>query len=252
MSKFNKGKIPFFEFLYLSDYQNPNLSQFKNIYTERDRCFIVATGPSLRLEDLETLHNHNEITFSVNRVYKAFPLILWRPTYYFVSDPEMLLLYEQDVLNIDVKYKFLSDQYPPFWNRNLGKKGLYRYHSRPEYEKLDEEIFSEDITLGMYSSMTVVYLALQTAIYMGFKKIYIIGSDCEYHKNDGTDDKSHFIEGYAKKEIATKPYVLELEQIFKSYRSAKNYADNHGIKIYNATRGGKLEIFERVNFDSLF
>ena len=26
----------------------------------------------------------------------------------------------------------------------------------------------------------------------------------------------------------------------------------HGLKIYNATRGGKLEIFERINFDDLF
>ncbi len=33
--------------------------------------------------------------------------------------------------------------------------------------------------------------------------------------------------------------------------AAKNYADSHGIKILNATRGGKLEVFERVNFDEI-
>ena len=27
---------------------------------------------------------------------------------------------------------------------------------------------------------------------------------------------------------------------------------SNGIKIYNATRGGALEVFERVDFDSLF
>ncbi len=37
-----------------------------------------------------------------------------------------------------------------------------------------------------------------------------------------------------------------------AYTEAKRYADTHGIKIYNATRGGKLEVFERVDFDSLF
>ena len=36
------------------------------------------------------------------------------------------------------------------------------------------------------------------------------------------------------------------------YQKAKQYADAHGIKIYNATRGGKLEVFPRVDFDSLF
>ena len=29
------------------------------------------------------------------------------------------------------------------------------------------------------------------------------------------------------------------------------YAEHHNIKIYNATRGGHLEVFERVNFDDV-
>ena len=42
------------------------------------------------------------------------------------------------------------------------------------------------------------------------------------------------------------------KQNLLAYQSAKKYADAHGIKIYNATRGGNLEVFERVDFDSLF
>ena len=38
----------------------------------------------------------------------------------------------------------------------------------------------------------------------------------------------------------------------EGYMCAKEYAERHEIKIYNATRGGKLEVFERVDFDSLF
>ena len=37
-----------------------------------------------------------------------------------------------------------------------------------------------------------------------------------------------------------------------AFEEAKKYSDKHSIKILNATRGGKLEVFERVNFDSLF
>ena len=37
-----------------------------------------------------------------------------------------------------------------------------------------------------------------------------------------------------------------------AYECARKYADMHGIKIYNATRGGNLNVFERVCFDSLF
>ena len=37
-----------------------------------------------------------------------------------------------------------------------------------------------------------------------------------------------------------------------AYRKAKKYADAHGVKILNASRGGMLEEFERVNFDDIF
>lgn len=40
--------------------------------------------------------------------------------------------------------------------------------------------------------------------------------------------------------------------VFEAHQSIKYYAETHGIKIYNATRGGMLEIFERVEFDKLF
>ncbi len=46
--------------------------------------------------------------------------------------------------------------------------------------------------------------------------------------------------------------MADVDMHLEGYKSAGNYADIHGIKIYNATRGGKLEVFERVNFDSLF
>lgn len=41
------------------------------------------------------------------------------------------------------------------------------------------------------------------------------------------------------------------ERSVDDFEAAKRYADSHGIKIYNATRGGNLEVFERVDFDSL-
>lgn len=43
-----------------------------------------------------------------------------------------------------------------------------------------------------------------------------------------------------------------VDQVTLAYQSAKQYANQHDFKIYNATRGGKLEIFERVDFNDLF
>ena len=46
--------------------------------------------------------------------------------------------------------------------------------------------------------------------------------------------------------------VFPLDLATEAFIEARHYADEHGIKILNATRGGKLEVFEKVNFDSLF
>ena len=35
------------------------------------------------------------------------------------------------------------------------------------------------------------------------------------------------------------------------YRLLKQYADKHGIHIYNATRGGNLEVFPRVTLEDV-
>ena len=41
--------------------------------------------------------------------------------------------------------------------------------------------------------------------------------------------------------------------MLQGYQAARRYADQHAaFKIYNATRGGCLEVFDRVDFDTLF
>ena len=41
------------------------------------------------------------------------------------------------------------------------------------------------------------------------------------------------------------------ERLTVSYSAAKRYADSHGVKIFNATRGGCLELFTRVDLDAV-
>ena len=42
-----------------------------------------------------------------------------------------------------------------------------------------------------------------------------------------------------------------LERSTTAYRCARGWADRHGIRIRNATRGGHLEVFERADLDEL-
>jgi hypothetical protein len=92
---------------------------------------------------------------------------------------------------------------------------------------------------------------IQFAAYMGFKEIYLIGVDCNYSKDNSTIsadsyfDKRLFNSGrqYAAPEVDTN---------MLAFARAKEVCDKEGIHIYNATRGGKLEIFPRIDLDTLF
>ena len=46
--------------------------------------------------------------------------------------------------------------------------------------------------------------------------------------------------------------IPQIELTTMSFGAVKKYADAHGIRVFNATRGGKLDVFDRVDFDSLF
>ena len=104
--------------------------------------------------------------------------------------------------------------------------------------------FSSNFAQKSYLGATVAFACLQLAVYMGFTEIYLLGIDCSYLKNSSGN---YFYTQDTKdsQEHGTDYMVL-------AYQSAKEYADTHGIKILNATRGGELEVFKRADFDTLF
>lgn len=228
----------------IDDYYNPRLEKFKGIHSKQ-RCFIVATGPSLRMNDLDVLKKNMEICISMNRIYKAFEYTEWRPEYYVAEDKEMCSNYKNEMLSLDVKCKFLSDSFLDIWKDN-SDPSFYKYHSclslfLPQLPKL-----SENIARKIYWSGIVTYVCLQLAIYMGFKEIYLLGVDFNYRGNGG----NYFYE--KEFEEGSRLVITSSEESLAGYKKAKEYADTNNIKNYNATRNGKLEVFERIEFDKIF
>ena len=213
-----------------------------------ERCFIIGNGPSLVVDDLDKLKDEN--CFASNRIYEIFDKTDWKPCYYCVQDYELI---NEEYEKIDqLKWVKKIIAFPPV------KKFIWFSDSvclKLIYEEFYPELpnFSEDISKGVYEGFTVTYMAIQIAVYMGFKEIVLLGVDHNYSMTmmpDGTVAKQDIDDHFSKKDKIT-----NLPQLYKStlaYQAAKKYADEHGIKIYNATRGGKLEVFERVDFDTLF
>jgi hypothetical protein len=106
----------------------------------------------------------------------------------------------------------------------------------------------------MSEGATVTYSCIQIAAYMGFSEIILLGVDNNFPfgtRLNGemiyNDVHSHFNNDYK-----STVYIPTIDRINLAYESAREYCDTHNIKILNATRGGRLDAFERVDFESLF
>jgi hypothetical protein len=227
---------------------NPNIKKFRNVHKGK-RCFIVCTGPSLNYDDLDKLHEYGEICISMNMIYAGFAYSKWRPDYYVCYDIRM----DTDLFNgLDAKHKFAVDAYYPFWETRQSSN-IHKYQISFEYDNDGSPKFSDDFSKTVFGSSSVTYVCLQLAVYMGFSEVYLIGSDFSF----STGSADHFTDSYLSTSKApgfssfssSEPIMLAL---LEAFQKAKKHSDENGIKICNATRGGMLEVFERVDFDTLF
>ena len=77
---------------------------------------------------------------------------------------------------------------------------------------------------------------------MGFKKIYLLGCDCNYNQS-----KTHFIEyGYKDGKI-----MFAADKIIQAHIAFKKFADAQGIEVINCTRGGNLEVYPRETLEEV-
>lgn len=230
------------------------LADLKGAYSGK-RIFIVCNGPSLKAEDLTRIHENGDISIASNRITGIFGSTPWRPTFYTVLDGglQYSLL---DVMNeVPARVKlfrensFVTTRHvtsPTVWLKACGDRSL-----------LETPKFSENIDEVIYTIGTVTYAMFQMAAYMGIREMYIIGCDNSYaierDKNGNIINKGG--QSYFKGSIPPPPKSTTISNTWEfniAYAHAAEYAAAHGLKIYNATRGGHLEAFPRVDFDSLF
>lgn len=208
-----------------------------------ERCFVIATGPSLTMEDLESLKD--EYTISMNSICRLYDDTDWRPTYYAIQDHHVFNNM-QDIIRA-------HPEVPVFISDNVKRK----YKREPEwiefptdtmYHSYDMKIgkyyakFSDDAYDIVYDGYSIAYSCIELAVYMGFKEIYLLGTDCTY-----LGEKEHFIDAG----VEDRSRVFATPKLIVGYECAKEYADSHGIKIYNSTRGGVLEVFERKSLEEV-
>ncbi len=233
------------------------ISAYKDAF-KGQRCFIVANGPSLRSEDLDLLASRGEITFGMNRIYKFFDKTAWRPTFYVCEDELIFNESQADINAISAKEKFIPIELK-WWHGVEIDDALYFHLNYINTGTQCKYGFSPDIAHQIDCRGTVTFTCMQIAAYMGFSEIYLLGVDHNYQKTIDIDGnlivdenaKDYFCEGY---DNDIKDAVIhDMGNNTRAYTDAKRYCDEtKKTTIYNATRGGKLEVFQRVEFEELF
>lgn len=217
-----------------------------------EKCFIVGNGPSLTVSDLDKLTGYD--CFGANEIHKIFPQTKWRPKYYVLTD-RYTKSTPEEIRDLDTEYVFLSDYYCKY-NQVL-RKDFICIHNL--YNLFSKNIrFSSDMKKGYFVAATVSYTTMQIAAYLGYSEVYLIGFDHNYHFEFDKTGKvvetdmanTHFYKD-EDNNAATSDIVGNMIGMEAAYTVFKKYAGEHGITVKNATRGGKLELFERVDLDDV-
>ncbi len=225
---------------------NRRLAALKNTHTG-ERCFIIGNGPSLKQTDLSKLRN--EITLGQNRIYLAFPELGFTTTYY-LSVNDLVVEQCRDEIRALPMPKFLSWRSRKWMSPAQDLYFLHTTYSGPK--------FATDARQRLWEGGTVTYTSLQLAYHLGFKTVILIGVDHSYAtqgKPNATvvsqgDDPNHFNAGYFGKGFRWP--LPDLEAWEEAYRLARRTFEAAGREVIDATVGGKLTVFRKVDYRSLF
>lgn len=218
-------------------------------------CFIIGNGPSLKVDDLEAITGID--SFASNRIYSIYENTNWRPTYYLAIDNNILGDNLAAIVEAEAGHKFLNYTIKKRIKNDVTQNTSFinifgRYVIHPA--SYETKKINYDVSKSFSLSYSVTGVAIELAVYMGYKNIYLIGVDHSYTNvitKDGVLRKKQGVKDYFGN-LKSKTYSIQyLDAVTSYYAALDKHAKNHGSVVYNATRGGKLEIFERRNLDEV-
>jgi len=212
------------------------------------RCFILGNGPSLRQTDLPRLHA--EITFGLNRIYLNFPEMGYATTYFVAINTLVIEQCAAEIQDLTMP-RFLT------WRarRWLPPSADVIYM---DTDYTPPEDFACDVTGRVFEGSTVTYVALQLAYHMGFAEVILVGVDHSFTTQGPPnvtvtaegDDRDHFSPEYFARGFRWQ--LPDLAASERAYRLARQAFENDGRRVVDATLGGKLTVFPKVDYASLF
>ena len=224
-----------------------------------DTLIIVGNGPSLNKMDLNFLKNYD--TFTANAFHLKAKQLGLSPTYHIVEDNlpayenrEALSRFHTGLLFIphDLAWMYRNAKVP-VWEFLFMRSALL-YRLRRKFE------FSLRPDLKIYWGGTVLFAALQIALFAGYRKVILIGVDLKYViPNDAIvngnivqtigADPNHFDEtyfGYGKKW-----HLPEVDRMQLAFDEALKVYQKSKVELLNAGVESNLKNIPKIDYLSL-
>lgn len=228
-----------------------------------ETIFILGNGPSLNKTDLNLLKD--KYTFCVNRAYLLYERINWKPTFYTANDWRVVPDNCAEMNALTGSMFFFDNNFKGIMRED---EDTYFYeHTAGDPSDLPERVFSSDMSKGVRGAGSVVGTAIQIAAHLGFKVINLIGCDLGYNvratvtqsgedkfgngvklelTSTKDDDPNHFDPRYFGK--GRRWHDPNVKRMISGHEQCLKGTKNLGISLRNATIGGDLELYERVDF----
>ncbi len=249
---------------------SPN-QKFKNAH-QGETCFILGSGPSIKNQDLKKLSGR--IVMTQNHFHSHEDIRIINPRYHVMVPKYHKKEYDKDWrdwirsmeerlpadcgLFADSNTKYLIDDFASLKHRTFYiHTGINPIYMRKA---------AIDITKNIMNVPTALTECLTIALYMGFRKIYLLGFDLNQliilQEEKNGRERLRF---YGMSPITSNAAEAEFEkktgtsgddwfwmwEIWVQLNLLKNYAQEKGIQIINATQGGLLNVFSRQSYDDV-
>lgn len=243
--------------------------QIKHIFTRNSRCFVVGAGPSLRKLDTNLLEN--EVIIGMNAGYLDQGIQRVRHKYWVVIDYFFMEPIPVDAIRAiedgvgEATYFFPVQAKPICEEHELFKDKEIYYFYLCDLATENDPITDDrmDLLSAIIQPRGSAETAIICAVFMGFKQIYLIGADSDWFAHQSPEenhfyreaDNPHSIDDKIKSWIDHSQMESKLYYgyvLYRSYRLLWEALKKRGVRVYNASGGGLLDVFPLADYNKLF
>ena len=241
----------------LNDFFHPSVKRklkenIKLIDNQNDICFVIGNGPSLKKVDLSLIKDYPSIT--VNGFYLADTG--YKSKYHLLIDPDyknekwwshLYSLKEKNSNAICIVNKKISTVVRDIIGDNFKTFEILVDHCQSG-EKIEN-----DLTRQITGSINVVPVAIECAMYMGYKRICLLGCDFSlYTQVKGLhyyENEEEFVEDGNKNNILENNVgnLIRCALVHKQHYCIEKLAKRNGVHIFNATEGSLIDAYDFIN-----